>query len=433
MSDVETRSAARFAAVAAGAMPPDDGPLRRLAETAFLFAGGRPPSRPIGIAVSGGSDSMATLSLISAVHPVEAVTVNHGLRPEAATEAAFVARFCADRGIPHTTLHWDGTQATGNLMDAARRARLRLIGDWARGRGIGQVALGHTADDQAETFLMRLARASGTEGLAGMRPDFEAEGVVWHRPFLGHSRADLRAHLTRAGIGWIEDPSNLDDRFDRVKARKALKVLDPLGIGVETLNAVAQNIAMTEGAVGVGLSLLIRAHVRVISGDVVISARGFDHEFGPEIQRRVINAALLWVSGADYAPRAAKVADVLASWRERRDRTLHGCRITLSDTELRITREARAVAGLQVPFGQPWDRWRIEGPTAPELTLAALGAGGLAQARDWRESGLPRPTLLASPAVWAGDRLVSAPLAGLKNGYEAHLLRPSFTSAPIRR
>lgn len=387
----------------------------------------------LAVAVSGGSDSMAALVLLSALHPVEAVTVDHGLRPEAAEEAAFVARFCAARGIPHSILRWDGRAARGNLMDAARRARLRLIGAWALARGIGAVALGHTGDDQAETFLMRLAREAGLEGLSGMRESFENEGVLWFRPFLSQTRAELRGHLERQGIGWIEDPSNANDRFDRVKARKALAALAPLGINAGTLATVVGHLAMAEQSVLWSLEHLAKAHVRLDAGDVVIDARGFRNDFDAETSRRLINAALMWVSGAEYPPRAAKVIDVLMSWRTRRDRTLHGCRILVSDDVIRITREARAVAGLRVPLGEVWDGWAIEGPQLPGHEVAALGGEGLRKVKDWRDTGLPRPSLLASPAVWAGDRLISAPLAGLKNGYQARLVRPSFTVALIRR
>ena len=375
---------------------------------------------------------MATLVLLAQVCTVEAVTVNHGLRPEAAAEAAFVARFCAARGIPHTTLHWDGRQAEGNLMDAARRARLRLIGAWARERGLAQVALGHTADDQAETFLMRLSRASGLEGLAGMRPVFEAEGVRWHRPFLHHSRAELRAVLQAQGVSWVDDPSNANERFDRVKARKALAALAPLGIDADRLNAVVEHLAMAEQGLGLAAQRLARDHVQEQSGDVVIDAQAFHRDFDPEMQRRMMNAALIWVSGAEYPPRAGKLMDLLAK-ANRQGRTLHGCRITATDAEIRITREEGAVAGLRVPFGQIWDRWQLEGPAEEGLEIGPLGAEGLRQAKAWRDSGLPRASLLAAPAVWRGEGLVAAPLAGLENGFRARIVRGSFTQALIRR
>src|SRR5690606_38404014 len=161
------------------------------------------PSAPerIGVAVSGGSDSMAALHLLTAFGlKVEAATVDHGLRPEAATEAETVARACAALSVPHETLRWtDGPAATGNLMEQARLARYRLLAGWALRRGLTQVAIAHTADDQAETFLMRLAREAGLDGLAGMRSTWEQDGVTFIRPLLVIGRADLRGYLSRHG------------------------------------------------------------------------------------------------------------------------------------------------------------------------------------------------------------------------------------------
>lgn len=425
--DFTTRAAARMEAVGRGEISPEDAWLHHWADSAFLTFPQKARTR-IGVAVSGGSDSMATLTLLAQFHEVEAVTVDHGLRPEAADEAAFVARFCAGRGIPHRILHWDGHAAEGNLMDAARRARLSLIGAWARERGIGIVALGHTRDDQAETFLMRLSREAGLEGLSGMRRRFTAEGVLWARPFLTQSRAELRSYLSRHDIVWIEDPSNENERFDRVKARKALAALRPLGITAEKIAASMHHLEMAESALGFALGRLVGAHVREVAGDLLIDAQTFLREIDPEMQRRLIVAALRWVSGADYAPRATKVANFLTNWREKRDRTLHGCRITVNESEIRITREARAVRDLRVPVGENWDRWDVVGPEGEGLEIAVLGAEGLRQCPDWRETGLPRASLLASPAIWAGERLVAAPLAGLAEGWTARISRGAFAA-----
>lgn len=434
--DFERRAGARRAAAAAGEIAPEDVWLYHWADGAFAFEKGWTPGTRIGVAVSGGSDSMATLALLARFHPVEAVTVDHGLRSESADEAVAVSQVCTTLGVPHTTLRWSGPEATGNLMDQARRARLSLIADWARGRGIGLVALGHTADDQAETFLMRLARASGPEGLAGMRERFEVAGVTFVRPFLGQTRSELRAYLTRHCISWIEDPSNDNTRFERVKARRALRALKPLGITVERLNETIHHLAMAEGALGFALRRLVDAHVTTPAGDVVIDARAFQREIDPEMKRRLLNGGLRWVAGAEHAPRAAKVTDFLGDWRARRDRTLHGCRIISTDTEIRITREARAVAGLTAPVGAQWDRWRLTPPEGLDTTgmeISALGPAGLKTVKDWRASGAPRVSLLASPAVRAGDRLISAPLAGFANGWKAEIACGSFHNALIRR
>ena len=213
---------------------------RERCSTAFDRAGGarrtgargsgRGALPAFGVAVSGGGDSVALLLLARdwaarAGRAVEAVTVDHGLRPGSAGEAAEVAALCARIGVPHDVLAWRGWDGNGNLQDNARRARRSLIADWARSRDVGAVALGHTLDDQAETLVMRLARGSGVDGLAAMAAESRAEGIVWLRPMLGLRRADLRAWLMAEGVGWAEDPSNEDEGFARVRVRRALDVL----------------------------------------------------------------------------------------------------------------------------------------------------------------------------------------------------------------
>ena len=140
------------------------------------------PSTPkrLGLAVSGGSDSMALMYLVSnwvadMDIDVEVVSVDHGLRPDAADEAQMVAGVAAQLGLRHSILRWRDWDRQGNLQDAARRARRRLIAEWAKAREIRHICLGHTLDDQAETVLMRLVRGSGVDGLAGMATASEAE------------------------------------------------------------------------------------------------------------------------------------------------------------------------------------------------------------------------------------------------------------------
>ncbi|MGB7261684.1 MAG: tRNA lysidine(34) synthetase TilS, partial [Albidovulum sp.] len=148
----------------------DDAFLLHVAEHAFRSE----TPDVIAVAVSGGSDSMALLSLFARIQArrggqLRAVTVDHRLRPEAADEAQAVAAFCQKINVQHDILVWDHGEITGNLQDQARRARYGLIGEWAQRSGIGHIVLGHTADDQAETFLMGLAREAGIDGLSGMR------------------------------------------------------------------------------------------------------------------------------------------------------------------------------------------------------------------------------------------------------------------------
>lgn len=388
----------------------------------------------LGVAVSGGGDSMALLHLLKACAeergiPVLAATVDHGLRPEAAQEAALVASACAALAIPHETLRWRGWSGQGNLQAEARAARYRLLADWSRRHGLDAVALGHTMDDQAETFVMRLGRKAGVDGLSAMERMFRRDGVRFWRPALGLERAELRGFLARHGLAWCEDPSNEDEAFDRVKARKALAVLKGLDIDAETLSVVARNLAAASHALKLCARDTARRIARIEAGDVVFDREGLILA-GSEIRRRLLAAALNWVSGAAYAPRQEALDLAEAAFARRKTHTLHGCLVLSDKSALRVTRELNAVKDLTGPPGALWDgRWRVSGPGAG-CEIRALGEA-VKDCPDWRETGLPRASLTASPAVWRGETLVAAPVAGFKAGFSATIDHPAgdfFTS-----
>ena len=183
----------------------------------------------LGLAVSGGADSMAMLLLAAEALDTERLavaTVDHGLRPEAAQECALVADACRKLGIDCDILRV--AVAEGNTQEQARIARYAALGEWARERGIGAIATAHHADDQAETLLMRLNRGSGLGGLAGIRSRTRIDGVNADilRPLLGFRRDELRAIVEASDFDFVDDPSNLDERYDRIRMRKALAEAD---------------------------------------------------------------------------------------------------------------------------------------------------------------------------------------------------------------
>ncbi|WP_371135412.1 tRNA lysidine(34) synthetase TilS [Frigidibacter sp.] len=379
----------------------------------------------LGVAVSGGGDSVALLHLLAAWRAeggpdLAAVTVDHGLRAEAAVEAEAVAAACAALGVPHAVLRWQDWDRRGNLQDAARRARQRLIAEWAAGQGTHAVALGHTADDQAETVLLRLARGSGVDGLSGMAAERSAEGVLWLRPLLGARRETLRDWLRVRGISWAEDPSNDDPRFDRVKARQALAALAPLGLDAEGLLDTAARMRMAREALAQAALAAARGLGRIDAGDVVLAA-GFAGL--PEETRLRIGAhALRWIGGGDYRPRLAALRGALAAVQAGKPATLAGCLLLPEAGGLRVTREPQAVVATVAVSGELWDgRWRLEGPEPEGCDIRALGPAGLALCPDWRETGRPHAALAAAPAVWRGADLVAAPLAGRPAGWRAEL------------
>ncbi len=402
----------------------EDTLLLQIAGGAFF---GARPTR-IGVAVSGGSDSMAMLHLLAAVSQergwtVHAVTVDHGLRPEAADEVLVVAGACAKIGVSHDVRRWQHGEIAGNLQDQARRARYGLIADWANARGIGHVAVGHTADDQAETFLIELARGAGIDGLSAMRPLWERDGVCWARPFLAERRSTLRACLERRGIGWVEDPSNADDRFQRIKARRTLTELAPLGITADVLSGVVTRLTQARQVVAMAASDAAHRIAREAAGAVMFDRRGY-LILPPETAWRLLVAALKWVSSAEYPPRSEAVGRVQDAIREGRDATLAGCKIRAGEAEVAITREPRAVADVVAATDGSWDgRWQLAGPHAPGLQVRALGPEGLRQCEAWRKTGHSRAALIVTPAVWGGQTLVAAPLAGFGEEWDAKVVR----------
>jgi tRNA(Ile)-lysidine synthase len=371
----------------------------------------------LGLAVSGGGDSVALLHLaVEAGLTVTVATVDHGLRPEAVAECAAVAEACAALGVAHEVLRWrwDGR---GNLQDAARRGRLALLADWAKARGCAAVVLGHTQDDVAETFLMRLARDAGVDGLAAMAARREVGGMVFIRPMLAIGRGELRAWLLARGVAWAEDASNEDARFARVRARRAVAAMADAGVGPAEIAALAERMADLRAALEAVTADAAARVARVDRGDVILDAAGLS-ALPVELRRRLVLAAVMWISSAEYGPRGIELDRFVAAMSEGRAATLAGVRLTVGQGRLRLTREARAVAGLEAPVGAVWDgRWRVSGPESNGLTIAALGADGLAACADWASAGMPRASLLASPAVWAGEVLVAAPLAGFGAGW----------------
>lgn len=374
----------------------------------------------LGVAVSGGSDSLGLLHLLAETKKfaLSVVTVNHGLRPAAASEALHVARLCDGLSVPQTIVEWQGWDGRGNLQDQARRNRYSLIADWARTEGVEAVALGHTRDDVAETLLMRLARASGVDGLSAMPRRFKRDGMVFLRPLLDVGRAELRVYLGQRKVTWVDDPSNEDDQFERVRARDALAALTPLGLGPETLAQVAQNLSDARDALASVAAEWVESAAKVDAGDIIFDRTALNG-LPAELRRRIVSGALRFVSSAEYGPRRDALAGALDAITSRRNHTVHGCLIMVSDMTVRITREAAAVGTLEGPPDQPWDRrWRVTGPDVSGCTLRALG-DELAQVPGWRETRRPRASLLSSPAIWDGDTLVAAPVAGLSNGWSA--------------
>ncbi|MDO5632092.1 MAG: tRNA lysidine(34) synthetase TilS [Paracoccus sp. (in: a-proteobacteria)] len=361
----------------------------------------------VGIALSGGGDSTALLHMAHGWgrgRRLMAATVDHGLRPESAAEARAAQKTAESLGIAHVTLLWQRDTTEGNLMANARDARLRLLSGWARHNDLSAVLLGHTQDDQAETLLMRLARGAGVDGLAAMAEWRDAFGVRWLRPMLRVSRASLRDWLTERNLRWIDDPSNDNDDFDRIRIRKAMAALQ---LDAAALAQSAQNIAQARDALAYYAAQTAGEAV-ADRGSLILPRAPFRHS-PPEVQRRLAVAAARWITGADYPPRRATVAHALAALAAGSRVTLDGALFCPTGDRIRVIREPAAAMRAPANDAPVWDnRWRIEG-LSPGETVAAVGYESLDQV-NWRLSGLSRDEAAATPAIRADGRLLATPV-----------------------
>ncbi|HET6839514.1 MAG TPA: tRNA lysidine(34) synthetase TilS [Bradyrhizobium sp.] len=212
----------------------------------------------IVLAVSGGPDSIALMWLVARWRRalvrgprLFAVTVDHGLRTEAAREAREVKRLARTLGVPHRTLRWRGPKPRAGLPAAARVARYRLLIKAARAVGATHILTAHTRDDQAETLLMRMLRGSGITGLAAMARETKREGLLLARPFLNVSKSQLVATLEKAKVDFTDDPTNRDVNFTRPRLRALMPVLAAEGGDARNLARLASRLARANAAVEV--------------------------------------------------------------------------------------------------------------------------------------------------------------------------------------
>ena len=257
------------------------------------------PSEPLAVAVSGGGDSMALAFLLSEWagehgHPLTSLIVDHGLRPEAADEARFVASTLKPLGFSHKTLVWEGIKPKTRLQESARAARYALMAEYCSRQKIRHLFVAHHANDQAETILFRLAKGSGFDGLAGMQPTshYEDGQLLICRPLLSVSHADLLATCRNHKMEWIEDPSNKNERYARVRLRNILDVIEGEGLSPARLSAISARIRRLVSAIdqlseNEYKNILIESNTKRI----VISFSGLAH-LADEVQIRILRKIL---------------------------------------------------------------------------------------------------------------------------------------------
>ncbi len=357
------------------------------ATLARLFAPAAGEAR-IGLAVSGGADSLALMLLAhrwarSASGPVPEMVVyslDHGLRPEAAAEVAMVISLANELGLMARGLVWAGDKPDSGLQEAARAARYGLIGEAMRTDGASLLLTAHHRADQAETVLMRLAHGSGLDGLKGMLPRSRVEGVPIFRPLLDLDPTVLASLVEEAGLVPAQDPSNHDTDYERVRWRKLLPVLADHGLDTGTLSRFATRMAEADAALAQMAHAAFEELVRFDGfGAALVPEEAF-RLLSPAIGRRVLGRVLNIVGGRQR-PRALgqveRLYDQIAEANLPRAATLLGAVVRLKGERLTVSREpGRALPDERaLPPGAEmiWDeRFRIaSAPEAEPLIVSA--------------------------------------------------------------
>ncbi|MBN8913551.1 MAG: tRNA lysidine(34) synthetase TilS [Rhizobiales bacterium] len=402
-----------------------------------LFGVPLAPFKRAVLAVSGGPDSMALMLLAARwvrsgqATPglaVEVATVDHGLRAGSAREAAWVAERAKALGFRHTTLVWGGNKPGSALQARAREARYALLVAHARAETPAAVVTAHTADDQAETLLMRLGRGSGLDGLAGMAPArslLQDGSVQLVRPLLGVAKGFLTALLKEQGERWIEDPSNERLDFERVRIRAAHDHLSALGLSNDKLALSAARLTRAREALEQTTDARLAALVDFHDGVFASLDRGAWEREPEEIRVRLLQRLLATFGGEAKPAQLSQIEAIAAMLARGRPvaQTLGGCIVSQGRTTLRLYREPAHHTLPQVPLlpGEEvvWD-WRFRvaydgladsSDGAAPVVVRPLGFTAYATLRGGL-SPKDRPPARAAaglPALWSGDELVAVP------------------------
>lgn len=373
---------------------------------------------PIAVAVSGGADSMALLYLLhrwSLVNKValNALTVDHKLRSGSTAEAKQVGSWCAEMGVAHEILTWSDEKPTRRIQEVARRERYALLQNWCTRMGVAHLFVGHNRNDQAETFLLRMSRGSGPEGLSGMPLVNQRDMISVIRPLLNIERLRLEMTLRLAGRGWIDDPGNADDRFARVRVRHKVELLEGHGISVAAVAKTARICGKWRQKRECDMSA-------VASRSVTLYPEGFADIDRQELTKAdydtvlaVVSALLKLIGGRDFAPKRSRQAPLCRALVDPSKNfvcTLGNCFIAAEGNRIRLWREFGTIsdeASLDGPSPVVWDgRFLVyfDPSKAPnEAFIGALGRAG------WEEIAgdvgakfrrIPGPVRYGFPAIW---------------------------------
>lgn len=402
------------------------------------------------LAVSGGPDSMALVALAAqcqslpdnagfAVPRFTVLTVDHGLRPEAKAETRLVSRQARELGLKVKILTVNEKLEFSGVQAAARNARYRLMEDYCHAQGIMALVTAHHAQDQAETMLMRLARGSDLAGLSCIPPISVRGQLVVIRPFLEQMPDEMAAICHAAGLSVVNDPSNHDTRFERVRWRHALPRLAELGLPASMLGQSAARLRRVHDDLTKLAHDYLRQWQAILPMGVVRLPRAEFVALPQTIQRRLLTDCFVWLGGASHPPRQSSMDAVLAlcAASHSSGRTLAGVDLRIRRQDIVLGREAAAAQLLPAlavkrQMSMIWDgRYRLEiAQKHRGNRLSALGREGLQALKAqgfMPDPAIPKRFYASVPAIFEGSQLVSCPHLLADQQAQAGLISPFAT------
>ena len=389
--------------------------------------------KPIALAVSGGPDSTAMMQIAALSkklknNNVTVIVVDHGLREESKNEANIVGQNAKLLGFKFKILKWDGVKPKTRIQEIARKTRYKLMTSWCKKKGIEKLFLAHHLDDQVETFLMRLGKGSGVDGLAVMNYVTEISSLKLVRPFLEIPKTRFIKILSITNLEWISDPSNFSSDYKRSRIRKILPILSKEGINSKQIGLVIKRMRSAKDALNTQTNILLKKYLSNVDNVAYFLNKELLKDVKEkEILLRVLEKIFMNISGSIYPPRRNKLENIL-SWILKNNnikaKTLTGVVVRKRKSELIFYREpddcykSVNIRPLTSRYSCWDDRFFLKANKSNDLQIRALGDVGikiLKEEKILKRQGFQNVPLSAwktVPGVWSKKRLISVPTLG---------------------
>jgi len=389
--------------------------------------------KPIALAVSGGPDSTAMMQIAALSKKlknsnVTVIVIDHGLREESKNEANIVCKNAKLFGFKFKILKWDGVKPKTRIQEIARKTRYKLMTSWCKKKGIEKLFLAHHLDDQVETFLMRLGKGSGVDGLAVMDFVTETSSLKLVRPFLEIPKTRFIEILGITNLEWISDPSNFNSDYKRSRIRKILPILSKEGINSKQIGLVIKRMRSAKDALNSQTNTLLKKYLSNVDNVAYfLNKELFKDAKEKEILLRVLEKIFMNISGSIYPPRRNKLENILSWILENNNvkaKTLTGVVVRKRKSEFIFYREpddcykSVNIRPLTSRYSCWDDRFFLKANKSNNLQIRALGDVGitiLKEEKILKRQGFQNVPLSAwktVPGVWSKKRLISVPTLG---------------------